>query len=274
MPGRSGTKLAIGLDVPDGSHPSRSAACFIATKTVNQQILQMLRQFGRDGRSGVFTCESEEATRFLMLKNGVVVGSRSTLDAERMGEFLVGQGVISSQHLDDASHFARRGKRLGEVLAKLDIIAEEEIPIYVSLQTLEIACKAILQAESGAEFEPKKDVAQILPEPLTVPEILMEVSRRTTTIQSLANGLRNEHRCLEFSEGSDELLQQIHPRAYEAFVLKRIREGGSVASMFADSVIAVEETARAIIGYLSVGIVELAEPSADVDVDARQATAS
>lgn len=224
----------------------------------------MFRQFGRDRRSGVFICESEEATRFLMLKNGIVVGSRSTLDAERMGEFLVGQGVISSQHLDDASHFARRGKRLGEVLAKLDIIDEDEIPLYVSLQTLEIACKAILQAESGAEFEPKNDVAQILPEPLTVSEILMEVSRRTTTIESLANGLRNEQRCLECSDDSEELLQQMRPRVYEAFVLTRIREGGSVASMFVDTPISEEETARAIIGYLSSGIVELAALPAEV----------
>lgn len=234
----------------------------------------MLRQFGRDARSGIFTCESQEATRFLMLKNGVVVGSRSTLDAERMGEFLVGQGVISNEHLDDASHFARRGKRLGEVLAELDLIDEVEIPHYVSQQTMEIACKAILQAESGADFTAKKDVAQILPEPLSVPEILMEVSRRASTIQSLAEGLQKEERCLEFCDDADALIEQIRPRAYEAFLLKRIRDGGTVASMFADNPVSVEDTARAIIGYLSTGIVELAEPSIEANEASEDSEAS
>lgn len=234
---------------------------------MNQQILQMLRQFGRDGRSGVFTCESPEATRFLMLKNGLVVGSRSTLESERMGEFLVRQGVISSQHLDDASHFARRGKRLGEVLAELDIIEEDEIPHYVSQQTLEIACEAVLQAESGADFAAQQDVAQILPEPLSVFEILFEVSRRTTTIEDLAEGLQKEDRSLELCDDSHVLMRQIDLRAYEAFVFKRMQNGGSVASIFLDSPISTVETARAIIGYLSVGLVEFADGPHDADVE-------
>ena len=226
---------------------------------MNQQILQMLRQFGRDARSGIFTCESAEATRFLVLKDGLVVGARSNIDTERLGEFLVRDGVISKEHLEDASHFARRGKRLGEVLIELDIIEEAEIAHYLSQQALEIACKAVLQAESGADFAARKDVVQVLPEPLTVCEILMHVSREATTVQSVVSGLQKEQRGLEFSEDSQALIERVRLRAYEAFVLGRIRSGGSVASIFSESPVSVEETARAIIGYLSIGIVEFAD---------------
>lgn len=226
---------------------------------MNQQILQMLRQFGRDGRSGIFTCESGEATRFLVLREGLVVGARSNLVSERLGEFLVREGIISKQHLRDGSLFARRGKRLGEVLASLDIIDEDEIAHYVSRQALEIACKAVLQADSGADFEERKDVVQVLPEPLSVFEVLMEVSRQATTVKSLVSGLQKEQRGLEISEDSEALFDRVRLRAYEAFVLKRIRSGASVASIFSESPVSVEQTARAIIGYLSTGIVEFAD---------------
>lgn len=243
--------------------PGASSASSPISDTVNQQILQMLRQFGRDGRSGIFTCESGEATRFLSLIDGHIVGARSNLVSERLGEFLVREGVISKQHLRDGSLFARRGKRLGEVLASLDIIDEDEIAHYVSLQALEIACKAIVQADSGADFEDRKDVVRVLPEPLSVFEVLMEVSRRATTVESVVSGLQKEERALEVSEDSESLFGRVRLRAYEAFVLKRIRSGASVSSIFSESPVSLEQTARAIIGYLSAGIVEFADaPSA------------
>jgi hypothetical protein len=226
---------------------------------VNQQILQMLRQFGRDGRSGIFTCESGEATRYLVLKDGLIVGARSNLVSERLGEFLVRQGVISKQHLRDGSLFARRGKRLGEVLASLDVIDEEEIAHYVSQQAMEIACTAVLQADSGADFEDRKDVVQVLPEPLTVFEVLMEVSRRATAVRKLVSGLQKEERSLEISEDAPTVMDRVRLRAYEAFVLQRIRKGESVASIFSGSPVSAEQTARAIVGYLSAGIVEFAD---------------
>lgn len=253
----------------DGPPPRRELVLSVNAKqnTVNQQILQMLRQFGRDGRSGIFTCESGEATRFLVLKDGLIVGARSNLVSERLGEFLVRQGIISKQHLRDGSLFARRGKRLGEVLAGLDVIDEDEIAYYVSQQALHIACTAILQADSGADFEDRKDVVQVLPEPLTVFDVLMEVSRRATTVRKLVRGLQKEQRSLEISEEAQPRMDRVRLRAYEAFVLQRIRTGQSVASIFSDSPVSAEQTARAIIGYLSAGIVEFADdPGVTTDV--------
>ncbi len=236
--------------------------------TVNQQILQMLRHFSEDRRSGILTCKSSEATRYLMLRDGVVVGARSTLDSERLGELLVRQGIISRQHLEDGSLFARKGKRLGETLAALGVIEEDEIAHYVAQQALEIAYNAILQAHAGADFQPSSDVAQILPEPLPVHEILLEVSRRAPTIEALISGLQREERPLVLAPGSDAILKQINLQAYEALVLGQIQSGRSVRSIFSQSPVSVEETARAIFGHLSMRIVEFADTSRDAEVDA------
>ena len=66
------------------------------------------------------------------------------------------------------------------------------------------------------------------------------------------------------SEDSEALMKQVHHRAYEVFVLNRIRSGGSVSSIF-NSPVSVEQTARAIIGYLAIGIVEFADEPGAVD---------
>ena len=240
---------------------------------MNQQILQMLRQFGHDGRSGIFRCEGPDATRFLMLRNGDVVGARSELDSERLGEFLVREGIISAQHLEDGSLFAHRGKRLGEVLAKLDIIDEDDIPYYVSRQALEIAIQAILHAGSAVDFEERKDVAPVLPEPLKVFEILMEVSRRASSMDGLVSGLQDDERRLELCDGVETFMAEVRLRGYEAFVLKRIQDRGSVASLFEDTPLPAEDTARAIIGYLSSGVVEFADAESEGDTEAPVAEA-
>lgn len=73
------------------------------------------------------TCEGTEVTRHLVFKDGAVTSSRSTEESERLGEVMVRQGCITEQHLKDASLFARKGKRLGEVLSDLGIIQPSEI---------------------------------------------------------------------------------------------------------------------------------------------------
>ena len=54
-------------------------------------------------------------------------------------------------------------------------------------------------------------------------------------------------------------MEQINLRAYEALVLKQIQSGETVQSIFLQSPVSAEETARAIIGYLSIGIVEFVD---------------
>ena len=94
---------------------------------MNQQVLTTLRKLARERRSGILTCEGTEVTRHLVFKDGAVTSSRSTEESERLGEVMVRQGCITEQHLKDASLFARKGKRLGEVLSDLGIIQPSEI---------------------------------------------------------------------------------------------------------------------------------------------------
>ena len=110
--------------------------------------------------------------------------------------------------------------------------------------------------------------SRILPEPLPVPEILLEVSRRAPTIERLVSGLQKEERPLVLTPGLAAIMKQINLQAYEALVLRQIQSGTSGRSIFAQSPVSAEETARAIIGHLSMGIVEFADAPSDVEVDA------
>ena len=112
---------------------------------LNKQVIQTLRKFGREKQSGVLTCQSVEVARRMVFSDGEIVGARSSSTAERLGEVMVRHGHITEQHLNDATIFARKGRRLGEVLAELNIIKMEDVENYVRLQVLEICSSVILE---------------------------------------------------------------------------------------------------------------------------------
>jgi hypothetical protein len=230
-----------------------------AREPVNQQVLKTLRTLARERRSGILTCEGANVTRHVVFKDGGITAARSTDDNERLGECLVRQGCITEQHLRDATLFAKKGKRLGEVLADLRIIQESEIEDFVRLQILEVSSNVMIQPPKKMAFSNTKDVIQAVVKPVAVLDVIMEAARRTPQIEDHLKKLLEDDRHLSLTKDSMVLMERVTMKPHEAFILSRITGSEPTRSVFALSPLSEEQTARAVLGHLYVGILELRE---------------
>lgn len=224
---------------------------------MNQQVLKTFRTLARERRTGILTCEGASATRHVVFKEGAITAARSSDDSERLGEVLVRQGCITEQHLKDATLFARKGRRVGEVLADLHIIEESEIENYVRLQILEVASNVAIQPPKRMAFANTKDVVQVVSKPVMVLDVIMEAARRTPQIETEVKQLLEDDRHLSLTKDSMILMERVTMKPHEAFILSRITGSEPTRSVFALSPLSEEQTARAVLGHLYVGILEL-----------------
>lgn len=228
---------------------------------MNKTVLNTLRKLGREQRTGILTCEGAQVTRHIVFKEGGVASARSSDDAERLGEVMVRQGSITEQHLTDATLFAKKGRKLGEVLVDLRIIKAEEIQEYVRMQLLEVASNVMIQPPKKMAFSNTKDVIQVVNDPVPVLDVIMEAARRTPAIDEHLKQLMEDDRLLSLTKDSMVLMERVTMKPHEAFILSRISGSEPTRSVFALSPLSEEQTARAVLGHLSVGILELREDS-------------
>ena len=229
---------------------------------VNTQVLKTLQQLSRERRTGILTCQGASVTRHLVFIKGGVTSARSSSDDERLGEVMVRQGSITAQHLQDATLFAKKGKRLGDVLVDLNIIQSEEIEDYVRMQILEVASNVMIHPPKKLAFTKTQDTIQVVSQPVAVLDIIMEAARRTPKIDNHMKTLMADDRHLSLTKDSMVLMERVTMKPHEAFILSRISGTEPTRSVFALSPLSEEQTARAVLGHLSVGILELRENSA------------
>lgn len=225
---------------------------------VNQQVLETLRKLARERRTGILTCQGK-VTRHLVFREGAVTAARSSSDDERLGEVMVRNGSISAQHLEDATIFARKGKRLGEVLVELGIVQESSLPDHVRAHVMEVSSNVLIQRPRRLAFTRTKDVVQVLEPPITVLDVILEAARRTPRIEHHVKRLLEDDRPLALTADSFALMDRVSLKPHEAFILSRITGSEPTRSVFALSPLSEEQTARAVLGHLSVGILELRE---------------
>ena len=188
-----------------------------------------------------------------------MTSARSSNESERLGEVMVRQGSITKQHLKDASLFARKGRRLGEVLVELNIITSEELENLVRTQILEVSSNVMIQPPKKMAFKKTTDVIRVVVEPVAILDIIMEAARRTPSIENHLKTLLADDRHLSLTKDSFVLMERVTMKPHEAFILSRINGMEPTRSVFALSPLTEEQTARAVLGHLSVGILELRE---------------
>lgn len=226
---------------------------------LNKQVVATLRKLARENRSGVLTCQDEGASRFLVMSEGGVVGARSTTNSERLGEVLVRRGHLTKQQFDDVSIFVKKGRPMGQILIEFKIIKDEDLDHFLRFQFLEISSSAVLQTQKGMSFSPSNKPQSDLSSPIHVLDVVMEAARREPKIDAYINKLMDDQRLLSLTDKSTKLMETIALQPEEAFILSRVNGEEPPKSVFELSPLPEEQTARAILGHIFVGILELRE---------------
>jgi hypothetical protein len=230
---------------------------------VNKQVAQALRELYRGKRTGVLLCESPDAKRNVHFQSGVLVGARSSLVEDRLGEVMIRHGRINRHQFEQAAQYIKSGFKLGEILAQLHMVSPDDIEKFVRVQLLDIVCSIVITPPKRMVFTDLETVDVVVSPPVSVAEVLMEAARRTPRIKSIVEALVKDKHPL--SPSSDPVLrsQDAHLSSDEGLIFSRIDGHASPHDIFSGSPVSEEHTARTLLGLLEAGIVELeSEPAA------------
>jgi curved DNA-binding protein CbpA len=227
---------------------------------VNQQVAEAFKKLYFGKRTGVLTCEAGEVRRAVYFNSGFVVGARSSLEEDRLGEVMMRHGRITRAQFEDASHFIKSGWKLGEILAELNIIGEEEIEAFVRLQLLDIACTQLITPPKRLQFSSLTTVDSFVGAPLSVADILLEAARRAPSMDKEVEALKRDGRKLGFPKDPLKRFQDANLKPEEAFVLSRVDGTQTAKDIFTVSPLSEEITGRTLVGLL---LADLIEPEGD-----------
>lgn len=223
---------------------------------MNQQVAETFKKLYCSKRTGVLTCEAGEARRAVYFSSGFVVGARSSLEQDRLGEVMMRHGRITRGQFEDASHFIKSGWKLGEILSELNIIGEEEIEMFVRLQLLDIACTQLITPPKRLLFSNLTTVDSFVGAPISVADILMEAARRAPSLDKEIDSLKSDGRKLGFPKDPLKRFQDVNLKPEEAFVLSRVDGTQTAKDIFTVSPLSEEVTARTLIGLLKADLIE------------------
>lgn len=219
----------------------------------NGDVLRRLRILHRDRKRGALVVASDEASRELFFDDGVVIGVRTTVTAERLGELLIRLGRITRQHFEDASIFVRHGWRLGEILATLGIIDRADIDRFVRLQALDVASRALDDPRAEARFDENAELFATLSTPLSAPAIVLEACRRIPQIEPIRRAVAGENR--RFRPASLEAIAECSDLTPEdGYVISRFQEGARLGEVVGVSGLEEEPALRTLFGLVQSGI--------------------
>ena len=178
---------------------------------------------------------------------------------ERLGEMLVRRGLLSEADLARATEIVvREGRRLGEVLAELELIDANGLEDAVAFHVHEMLAKVFLWHEGSYAFEdePEDEAGQELTLKLSTGELILEAVQAVRDPDVVRFSLGDMDRVLALS--SDPLLrfQKLTLSPEDGFVLSRVDGITSAHEIVQMIPLPAERTQRSLLGLLSTGVVE------------------
>jgi hypothetical protein len=151
----------------------------------------------------------------------------------------------------------RRGRRLGDVLVELEIITREEVETFVRTQLTEIASKIVNEPPRKLEFRDEAATGKVTETPVPIADAIIEAARQTPSVDDDLRRLLDHNMVPVLTPDAYAMLETLSLQSHEAFVLSRCDGQSDVRSIFAQSPLSDDDTARILLGLESSGIIEM-----------------
>ena len=224
---------------------------------MNPQIVAALRRLQKERRTGVFRTTAAQVRREVRLEAGAIVGAQSSSLDDRLGEVMVRCGRITQQQLDDASKLVRSGRRLGDALVELEIVAREEVELFVRAQLTEITSKILNEPPRKLEFRDQAAPGELTNTPVPITDAIIEAARTPSSSGDDVKRLLDQTMVPVLTPEAYAVLESLSLQSQEAFVLSRCDGQSDVRGIFAQSPLSEEDTARILLGLEHAGIIEM-----------------
>lgn len=229
---------------------------------MNAQVARALRRLQKERRTGVFRTSRGSAEREIFFDRGAIVGARSSVAEERLGEVMVRHGRIDERELSRASRLIQSGKRLGEALVELGIVAEEEVEGFVRTQLAEITSQLMIRPPRKLQFRNAPHRGRVTDRPVLVADAILEAARQVREIDPYLEKMLDDDQIPRLTSEADAILAELGLKSNEAFVLSRCDGLSRVRDIFAQSPLAEDDTARILLGLEQAGIIEMVDAGA------------
>lgn len=230
---------------------------------MNAQVARALRRLQKERRTGVFRSSLGGADREIFFDHGAIVGARSSVPEERLGEVMLRHGRIDEAQLQRASRLLQTGRRrLGEALVELGIVEQADVDAFIRTQLAEITSQLMIRPPRKLQFRNSRHRGRVTERPVLVADAILEAARRTREIDPYLERMLDDDQIPRITTEAGSILAELGLKSNEAFVLSRCDGFSRLRDIFAQSPLAEDDTARILLGLEQAGIIEMVDAQA------------
>ncbi|MFQ5878530.1 MAG: DUF4388 domain-containing protein [Acidobacteriota bacterium] len=150
-------------------------------------LADLLQWAGAGRKSGTLSLTSESLKKRIYFQDGAIVGSYSNDPQEFLGQFLLGEGLITEQQLKDAFDLqAKTSVMLGRILVKKGLLSEAKVVELLRLKAEETIYSLFLWIDADFDFvEGEAPPGEQVLISIKVEDVLMEGLRRYDTAKKI-----------------------------------------------------------------------------------------
>jgi len=142
----------------------------------NLEIPWLFQDIKNDKKTGTVVLEKDGATKKIYFNNGDIIFASSSLNEDRLAEFLVRTGKITTEQRDTLAETVRTsGKQEGAVLIERGIVRPADLVDQVNLQVKQIILDLFSWRNGSYQFnEGSLPQTEIIPLSMTTASMIME----------------------------------------------------------------------------------------------------
>ncbi len=220
-------------------------------------LFQDLRKAKETG-TGIFTNDGE--IKKVFFRNGDILFASSNANEDRLGEFLMRTGKLTSAQRDRSSEaVTKSGKKLGAVLFEMGILTAQDLVAQVKLQVKEIVIKIFSWRNGGYQFDKGPlPVSEIIPIHMSTGDLIIE-GLRTLDWKGVRKSLPSLKTILRTSTDPSLLFQSVQLDQDQRTVFSLIDGSKSIQEICLLSGIGDFNTLKAIYTLLALRMAEAGE---------------
>ncbi len=227
------------------------------TVNFNNRAARAMRANYEAEKDGALISETEDGKRLVFFERGYLVGAKSELVQERLGEVIVAEGGVSRTELEEATRFIRSGRKLGRILVELGYLKSGQIETYVRRQIVRIASAMLTSKSKRLAFSTVIPIEAVTLSPISIGDVFLDAAFHLTDIALYREKWLLDDYVLAQTRDALALAGHMELAADDAQVLDLVDERNTVGEIVAASPLSEDRTLRLLLALHQAGIVAL-----------------
>lgn len=218
-------------------------------------LSDILLMINSNRKTGALHCRASGVTKTVEWEKGEIVFARSSAPEDRLGNYLLARGLVTSEQLKRADPMVGSQTRLGKSLVRLRVLTPTKLWEAVRGQVTEIVYSLFHWEEGNFEFLEGNPPTEKISIETTVINIIMEGTRRLDEWTQVKEKIPNDQVVLTRAKSLEEIARSVHLAELEDTVFKLVDGRRTVREVVDRSREGEFEIWQALYSLLSAGVI-------------------